>query len=818
MSGFGFALEKDVQPTDAESIVVIRVIKSSKTILVAKILDILGSAGDNPHAMKGTLQTSHDKAPILVSLSKTNPNKSAMKRPNFDLQEYLGKTIVGVYHYDGVNFPLFEPLSGSGDSYGSTTLPGLEDGDFAIAYVGPNRNPDQRRSFNLNYLGLGSFSSIKPIQLLSAASLGFPSSEKAFLALYNQWKHNGTKCILFQSCVPLVKEAIQILRLDDDCFRGFRCSKSSVYCPVADLQMRIATDDFSRYLQTNGLRTPANTGKGVECFVPPTGILGDRQATDAWDSLAIIENERENGESPWISFDDFDEELGIIRNDIREFYELIHFDHPSDVRPYLLVRGLFHLLKTLQRTDSSVDEGAFLRSIQTSFTSDVSKNDIQQVAGRIASSALKHEGRQFSLLDSARVYGERNWDHHGIDKWCFAVLWNESKSKNHGEAHPPSGSIGEEDPEAERRAVLAFWKKLNGAGWKYSLRDIVRFHTSVRTGVLTILSGASGVGKSSLFKHYARFATACKEEGELWKRMNVVSTWMEPSDMLGWRSPLASGGFDFQAAPGGLQTFLEGLQTEERSGKLSLLCFEEMNLAQAELYFSDFLQAVSDPSEERKISNPRGGVFKISNLRIVGTCNIDHTTKPFTERFLDRCNYIDLSGPDRESAVNQFFLTFCPDDNPPVPQNGLPPFRRKTLSESGVKAIIDQKLQKDEDWSENWKQLSEALKELGVFPSRRVRVLMVEYILARPTLLDLHDPTLDDEKYHAEQEDSFLLGLDEALVQRVLPKLLLKGEWDKNDGFWKQVGLLKSLCEQNKLNLPLSKLFLEDHLSRGSTG
>ncbi len=379
-------------------------------------------------------------------------------------------------------------------------------------------------------------------------------------------------------------------------------------------------------------------------------------------------------------------------------------------------------------------------------------------------------------------------------------------------------SIKLDDPEAERLAILTVWQKLNKAGWKYSLRDIVRFHTSVKTGALTILSGASGVGKSSLFKHYARFATACETDGELWKRMNVVSTWMDPSDLLGWKNSLANSGSDFQYAPGGLQDFLEGLQKVERSGRLSLLCFEEMNLAQAELYFSDFLQAISDPSEERKISNPRGSVFKIPNLRIVGTCNIDHTTKPFTERFLDRCNYIDLSVPDCETAVDQFFPEQCPDDNPSFPKNGIPPFQQKMISAIGINAAINQRAQNDRDWAENWKKFVELLKKLNVFPNHRVRVSMAEYVLARPALLDLEDATLGDEKYYANLADNFLLGLDEVLAQRVLPKLLLRGEWDKNDDFWPHVNSLKSLCERNKLNLTLSREFLDNHLNKGSMG
>ena len=352
----------------------------------------------------------------------------------------------------------------------------------------------------------------------------------------------------------------------------------------------------------------------------------------------------------------------------------------------------------------------------------------------------------------------------------------------------------------EASAVIQFWEKLKEAGWFYSLRDIVRFHTSVKTGALTILSGASGVGKSSLFKHYACFATACKEEGDLWKRINVVSTWMEPSDMLGWSRPLANGDSAFHYAPGGLQNFLEGLQNDEKSSKLSFLCFEEMNLAQAELYFSDFLQATSDPVSERKVINPKGKSFDISSLRIVGTCNIDHTTKPFTARFLDRCNYIDLL-PSPEGQDSEHFF---PKELPKIPDFqglSLPDFGNESeTSPDSIREVLKDK--------EAWMALVEALRTLEVFPGGRVRMAMVEYIQNRPAIGTTKEEIL-------EEKDRIMRGVDETIAQRVLPKLILRNDWDRDVSFTKTMNE-KLLPACRAMHMDLSEQFCERILASSS--
>ena len=415
-----------------------------------------------------------------------------------------------------------------------------------------------------------------------------------------------------------------------------------------------------------------------------------------------------------------------------------------------------------------------------------------------------------SILESPSRF-DSSREAHPIDRIS-------STNDDDGKPNEPKNKSQEATMTEEEKAIVSFWDALTTAGWNYSLRDIVRFHTSVKTGALTILAGASGTGKSSLFKLYSRFATGTnefsqeQEEKGLWKRVNVVSTWMEPSDLLGWNNPMAKEGEEpFQKAPGGLFDFLDGLQSQdEKEGKISLLCLEEMNLAQAELYFSDFLQAISDPPEERKITNPKGEDFKIPGLRIVGTCNLDHTTKPFTERFLDRCNYIDLSSTGKEKSIEEFFPKKLPDTVPSLTPPSTVLYLREEISDQAINQVSEV-LQESK-----WKELISVIGELEILPSARVRNSMLEYIVKRPALKDAGVNSSAPRRFDIEESENIKLGLDEAFVQRVLPKLLLRGEWDKDVFFVKQIAKLSGLFDANGLDFPLSKAFLGNHLTNGS--
>ena len=574
--------------------------------------------------------------------------------------------------------------------------------------------------------------------------------------------------------------------------------------------------------------------------------------------------------------------VGWIKDDFNEFCREHNFfidNDKSHLAPFILARTVYKLVKKQSRpyTIGEIQE-VLKENLQDTnqFADEKSIESVMKDNTRIFQLVTQSGTTSFTLRGTVKSnYAREHFWEMPIPADVLSALWLEAHDKNafpdaeiaeaedkkevsvenllthsderlaDGQAHTVSedgktdmeetnGRPGKEKEPTmteEQKAIVSFWKKLKEAGWNYSLRDIVRFHTSVKTGALTILAGASGTGKSSLFKLYSRFATGTdefpqeqkgteqeQEQGKiregLWKRVNVVSTWMEPSDLLGWNNPMAREGEEpFQKAPGGLFDFLDGLQSQdEKEGKISLLCFEEMNLAQAELYFSDFLQAISDPPEERKITNPKGEDFKIPGLRIVGTCNVDHTTKPFTERFLDRCNYIDLSSPDTEKSIEEFFSTKLPDERPALPQPSKVLYPKKEISDEAIKQVSEVVQES------KWKELITVICKLQILPSPRVRNAMLEYILLRPALKDTGGISSTPDAYYIDQQEKMKLGLDEAFVQRVLPKLLLRGEWDKDDLFVKQIGKLSDLCQANELDLPLAKAFLDNHLTNGSRG
>lgn len=220
---------------------------------------------------------------------------------------------------------------------------------------------------------------------------------------------------------------------------------------------------------------------------------------------------------------------------------------------------------------------------------------------------------------------------------------------------------GDRSPEEREMEFLAGFKNYvkNECGFNYDDRDLERFHTCVKTGMMTLLGGDPGSGKSSLFELYAR-ALAGNMGGGNFKRIDVNPTWMEPSDLMGYTAPNLNdpnGEKQFHESQCGLRGFLAELGSEESNQQRApaLICFEEMNLARIELYFAEFIQIISryEISAEDKKLPGYGGASKQepltipADIRFVGTCNEDPTVKPMSDRFLDRSNVIRLSGDNK---------------------------------------------------------------------------------------------------------------------------------------------------------------------------
>lgn len=187
------------------------------------------------------------------------------------------------------------------------------------------------------------------------------------------------------------------------------------------------------------------------------------------------------------------------------------------------------------------------------------------------------------------------------------------------------------------------------AGLVYDDLDLLNFHISVSSSNLVILAGMSGTGKSKLAKTYAK-ALGMEDYNGV-KFIAVSPAWTDDSDVLGY---VDYKNMLYRESDTGLVSMLK--DAEEHPERKYLVCFDEMNLARVEHYFSQFISILEDDPIERKLvlynENLEGKLYnsmlypaniKIgSNVIFVGTVNVDESTFNFTDKVLDRANVIKL--------------------------------------------------------------------------------------------------------------------------------------------------------------------------------
>lgn len=201
--------------------------------------------------------------------------------------------------------------------------------------------------------------------------------------------------------------------------------------------------------------------------------------------------------------------------------------------------------------------------------------------------------------------------------------------------------------EQEEKFLKHFIDKLSNENLVYSPKDILNFHTAMKTSKLVILSGMSGTGKSKLIKAYAN-SLGLKDN---FKFIPVSPSWTEDSDIIGYADTL---NMIYRPDDHGLIETL--IQAKLNPDKLFIVCFDEMNLARIEHYFSQFLSLLESDVENRKLqlyNKELGGKLYNSskynheitigkNVRFVGTVNIDESTHHFSNKVLDRADLITL--------------------------------------------------------------------------------------------------------------------------------------------------------------------------------
>lgn len=208
---------------------------------------------------------------------------------------------------------------------------------------------------------------------------------------------------------------------------------------------------------------------------------------------------------------------------------------------------------------------------------------------------------------------------------------------------------------------LAALTKANNLVYEY--KDLVNFHTSVKTNPLTIISGMSGTGKTQLAYNYARMLDLSEDNNTL-LFMPISPSYSEPSDILGYLNPMTN---EYVPSETGLVDFL--IHANNNKNKMHMVIFDEMNLSQVEYWFSPFISILEKDMGERflKLYDPSGSgetgndpkrkyppkIRIDDNVIFIGTVNIDETTKDFSDRLLDRTFVINLKKIDFQQVYDR---------------------------------------------------------------------------------------------------------------------------------------------------------------------
>ncbi|WP_028983242.1 McrB family protein [Sporolactobacillus terrae] len=249
------------------------------------------------------------------------------------------------------------------------------------------------------------------------------------------------------------------------------------------------------------------------------------------------------------------------------------------------------------------------------------------------------------------------------------------KAFGKGEFHEISGKNSDESEYRENETtskqgsnvnetefIQKFVDQTRQLGLHYAPKDLINFHTAMKTSNLVILSGMSGTGKSKLVNAYMK-TIGLNSDSKQYTFIPVSPSWADDSDLLGYADTL---NMVYRPGDSGLIDAL--ISAEKNKDKIYIICFDEMNLAKVEHYFSKFLSILELDVLQRKLQLYNESISaKLynsiqypssidigDNVRFVGTVNIDESTHHFSNKVLDRANVIELEVLNFSQLFNQY--------------------------------------------------------------------------------------------------------------------------------------------------------------------
>ncbi|GCE49792.1 hypothetical protein EI42_06284 [Thermosporothrix hazakensis] len=205
----------------------------------------------------------------------------------------------------------------------------------------------------------------------------------------------------------------------------------------------------------------------------------------------------------------------------------------------------------------------------------------------------------------------------------------------------------------EQELLTSIRNYITARGYYYDEETLYNYHICLKTRPLVILAGLSGTGKSKLPQLYAE-ALGHKPR---YLRLPVRPNWNDDRYLLGYFNTITG-----EYIPEPAVEFIHEAETDPYN--LYFFCLDEMNLAHVEYYFSQFLSTMEEEQpEDRRIqlyskylweraqkgADPFPYQLVIpENLFFTGTINVDETTKPISDKVIDRANTLEFFSVDLE--------------------------------------------------------------------------------------------------------------------------------------------------------------------------
>jgi len=178
----------------------------------------------------------------------------------------------------------------------------------------------------------------------------------------------------------------------------------------------------------------------------------------------------------------------------------------------------------------------------------------------------------------------------------------------------------------------------------YAERDVRAFLGGLAMTRLMLLQGISGTGKTSL---PLAFASAVDGDIEV---VEVQAGWRDRQDLVGYYNAFHR---HYYAT-----NFLQALYragTPANRDRLFMMVLDEVNLSRPEQFFADFLSALEQPMDARRLTLVNDPVSSAPRLMVegrhlpippnvwfVGTANHDESTAEFADKTYDRAHVMEM--------------------------------------------------------------------------------------------------------------------------------------------------------------------------------